>query len=202
MAQLGIIGRGRLGRALGVALTRRGHVVAFADSSGGHAGAVEGADIVILTVPYWTIEDAIAACGDMTGRIVWSCVNALKQDLSGLAVGFDTSAGEQVAALAVGARVVSALPPFADAIGSAALEYDDRRASTFLCGDDIAAKGIVGRLVAEIGAEPIDAGPLAIGRLVEPAMMLLVRLAYAASPPREVALALLERTTRSASETR
>jgi 8-hydroxy-5-deazaflavin:NADPH oxidoreductase len=202
MAQLGIIGRGRLGRALGVALTRCGHSVAFADSSGGHAAAVESAEVVILAVPYWTIADAIPACGDLTGKIVWSCVNALKPDLSGLAAGFDTSAGEQVAALALRARVVSALPPFAHAIAGAALDYDGRRASTFLCADDTGAKRIVGQLVAEIGAEPIDAGPLASSRLVEPAMMLVVRLAYAAGPPRDLAMALLERPTRSASDDR
>jgi predicted dinucleotide-binding enzyme len=39
----------------------------------------------------------------------------------------------------------------------------------------------------------VDAGPLVAARLVEPAMMLLVRIAYA-GVPRDVGLRLLERT--------
>jgi len=121
VARVGIIGRGRLGSALGAVLERRGHAITFADSGGGHAQAVQGAEVVILAVPYWNITEAVSSCGDLSGKVVWSCVNALKQDLSGLAVGFDTSAGEQVAALAREARVVSAQPPFAQAIAAGTL---------------------------------------------------------------------------------
>jgi hypothetical protein len=39
----------------------------------------------------------------------------------------------------------------------------------------------------------VDAGALAVARLIEPAMMLLVRIAYA-GVPRDVGLRLLERT--------
>jgi predicted dinucleotide-binding enzyme len=51
----------------------------------------------------------------------------------------------------------------------------------------------VERLVADLGADPVDAGPLAAARLVEPAMMLVVGLAYAGLP-RDLGLRLLERT--------
>jgi predicted dinucleotide-binding enzyme len=195
--QIGIIGKGRLGTALGTALERHGHTTAFADSAGGHERAIDGAGVVILAVPFWDIDEAIPACGDLSGRIVWSCVNALKPDLSGLAAGFDTSAGEQVAQLAVGAHVVSGQPPFASAITAATLDYDGRRAATFLCGDDPEAKQTVAALVSDIGAEPVDAGPLQASRLVEPAMMLVIRLAYGATPPRDLALVLLERHSQS-----
>jgi predicted dinucleotide-binding enzyme len=66
--------------------------------------------------------------------------------------------------------------------------------SVFVCGDDAAAKGIVERLVRDIGAHPVDAGPLEAARLVEPAMMLAVSIAYA-GVPRDVGLRLLERTS-------
>jgi hypothetical protein len=62
----------------------------------------------------------------------------------------------------------------------------------FLCGDDIGAKAVVERLVRDIGAQPVDAGPLTAARLVEPAMMLTVSIAYA-GVPRDVGLRLLER---------
>ncbi|MGH3766122.1 MAG: hypothetical protein ACRDS0_24640 [Pseudonocardiaceae bacterium] len=51
----------------------------------------------------------------------------------------------------------------------------------------------MGHLVADLGARPIDAGPLHVSRLVEPAKMLLVGIAYGADSPRTVSLALLER---------
>jgi predicted dinucleotide-binding enzyme len=90
------------------------------------------------------------------------------------------------------ARVVAAIPPFADAIASGRLSYDrDLEPTAFIC-DDVAAKQIVEGLLREPGAQPVDAGPLEAARLVEPAMMLTVRIAYA-GVPRDVGLRLLER---------
>jgi hypothetical protein len=193
MRRIGIIGKGRLGSALGTALEKARHRVVYATPRGGHDGAVAGADVVVLAVPFVAIDEAISQAGDMTGRILWSCVNALKPDMSGLAVGFDTSAGEQVARLSPGARVVAAVPPFAEAIAAGRSDYGGRRASTFLCSDDAGAKAMVGDLVSTIGAEPVDAGGLVMSRLVEPAMMLVTTLAFRAQPQRDLALALLER---------
>jgi predicted dinucleotide-binding enzyme len=61
-----------------------------------------------------------------------------------------------------------------------------------MCGDDPSARLIVEGLVRDIGAHPVDAGSLFVARLIEPAMTLLVRLAYA-GVPRDVGLRLLER---------
>ena len=120
-------------------------------------------------------------------------MNALKPDLTGLAVGFDNSAAEEVARRARGALVVSAIPPFAEAITAPELSYDGGLAPTvFICGDDDAAKGIVRDLLRDLDAHPVDAGPLKAARLVEPAMMLAVSIAYA-GVPRDVGLRLLER---------
>lgn len=113
MAALGIVGRGRLGSALGAVLGDAGHEVSFADSRGGHREAVADADVVILAVPWAAVDAALDATGDLAGRVLWSCVNALKPDLSGLAVGSDSSAAERVADRARGARVIAAVPPFA-----------------------------------------------------------------------------------------
>ena len=86
------------------------------------------------------------------------------------------------------------MPPFASAIAAGALRYDrDLAPTVFICGDDPGAKAIVEGLVRELGAHPIDAGPLTAARLVEPAMMLAVSIAYA-GVPRDVGLRLLERT--------
>lgn len=119
---------------------------------------------------------------------------AFQPNLSGLAVGFDNSAAEEVARLAPRARVVSAIPPFAEALDNHDLLYDRGLApSVFVCGDDDGANALVEQLVADLGAQPVQAGPLAAARLVEPAMMLLIGIAYAGLP-RDVGLRLLERT--------
>jgi predicted dinucleotide-binding enzyme len=204
--RIGIIGAGRLGSALGKRFLDGGHEVVFGDRARSGAPRVSGAgagtnaqaaafgDVVVLAVPFAAIETALAEAGDLRGKVLWSCVNAVKPDLSGLAVGFDTSAAEEVARRAGGARVVAAIPPFAEALMSGNLGYDAGLEPTvFLCGGDGHAKGVVQRLVMTLGVQPVDAGPLAAARLVEPAMMLLVNLAYAGAP-RDLGLRLLERT--------
>jgi predicted dinucleotide-binding enzyme len=203
---LGIIGAGSLGTALGERLGQAGHAVMFGGGTsakdaaarqrvevGSNSDVAAFADVVILAVPFAALEAALADAGTLAGRVVWSCVNALKPDLTGLAVGFDNSAAEEVARRARGARVVAAVPPFANAIAAPTLGYDrDLRPTVFVCGDDRAAKHTVEDLVRDIGAHPVDAGPLTAARYVEPAMMLLVSLAYA-GVPRDLGLRLLER---------
>jgi hypothetical protein len=204
---LGIIGAGSLGTALGVRLADRGHAIMFGGGAsardaadrqharaGTNAEAAAFADVVILAVPFAAIDAALADAGAMGGRVLWSCVNALKPDFGGLAIGFDNSAAEEVARRARGARVVAAVPPFAHALAAGALTYErDLEPTVFLCGDDAGAKRIVEALVCDVGAQPVDAGPLQAARFAEPAMMLTVSIAYA-GVPRDVGLRLLERT--------
>jgi predicted dinucleotide-binding enzyme len=204
--KIGIIGAGRLGGTLAERLAAAGHAPMFgggasAEEAGYRLGfpaaspadAAEFGEVVVLAVPYGAIDDALAAARPPAGRVIWSCVNALRPDYSGLEVGFDTSAAEEVAKRAPGARVVAAIPPFAEALANGDLAYDCGLSPTvFLCGDDPPAKELIEPLVADLGAHPADAGPLAAARLVEPAMMLLVSIAYA-GVPRDVGLRLLER---------
>ena len=204
--KLGIIGAGSLGTALGQCYAHCGHEIMFgggasAQDAAVRLGAAVGSngdtaafgDVVILAVPFAAIDAALADAGPLRGRVLWSCVNALKPDYSGLAIGFDNSAAEEVARRKPAARVVAAIPPFADAIACGRLSYDrDLEPTAFICGDDVAAKQVVMALVRELGAEPVDAGPLEAARLVEPAMMLTVSIAYA-GVPRDVGLRLLER---------
>jgi predicted dinucleotide-binding enzyme len=205
--KLGIIGAGSLGSALGERYAELGHTVMFGGGAsaqdaavrlrahvGSNAEAAAFGDVVILAVPFAAIDAALADAGPLRGRVLWTCVNALKPDYTGLAIGFDNSAAEEVARRAPGARVVAAVPPFASAIAAGELIYDRELAPTvFVCGDDPAAKRLVERLVRELGTEPVDAGGLEAARLVEPAMMLMVSIAYA-GVPRDVGLRLLERT--------
>jgi predicted dinucleotide-binding enzyme len=205
--KLGIIGAGSLGTALGGRLGACGHTIMFGGGSsardaavrqdaqfGSNAEVAAFAGVVILAVPFAAIDAALADAGSLTGCVLWSCVNALKPESAGLAIGFDNSAAEEVAHRARGARVVAAIPPFAHAIATGQLVYDrDLEPTVFLCGQDAGAKRIVEALVRDLGAHPVDAGPLEAARLVEPAMMLAISIAYA-GVPRDVGLRLLERT--------
>ena len=192
---LGIIGAGRLGTALGDRLGLAGHTIRYGTgAAGSNSEAVEFAETVILAVPFAGVDRALSEVGDLGGRVLWSCVNALKPDSSGLAVGFDNSGSEEVARRARGGRVVAAIPPFASAIAAPSLAYDrDLPPSVFVCGDDPEAKAVIEQLVRDLGADPVDAGSITMARYVEAAMMLLVSLAYGGAQPRDVGLRLLER---------
>jgi predicted dinucleotide-binding enzyme len=204
--RVGIIGAGSLGQALGARLGLAGHEIMFGGAAtaldvatrlgvqvGANREAADFGEVVVLAVPYHAVGTALDEAGSLHGRVLWSCVNALKRDLSGLVVGFDTSAAEEVARRARDGRVVSAIPPFANALAAGDLTYGCELApSVFVCGDDPDANSVVRGLVTDLGAHPVDAGALQSARLVEPAMMLLVRLAFA-GVPRDLGLRLLER---------
>src|SRR5262249_8566159 len=114
-----------------------------------------------------------------TGKVLWDCTNALKSDLSGLVIGTNTSGGEEVAKLVPQARVVKAIPPFAEVLHSESVLVGGQKLGVFVAGDDDDARAVVAKLVEDIGAAPIKMGPLALARFIEPSCMLLVRLAYA-----------------------
>lgn len=205
--RVAIIGAGRLGAAIGSRLAEAGHDVVYAGgesarrAAGSHprataadnATASRDADVVVLAVPFAKVGEALGECGALDGKLVWSCVNALKPDASGLTVGFDDSAAEEVRRHAPRARVVAALPPFADLIASGETDFGGQRPTSWVCGGDAGDKATVGALLRDIGADPSDAGPLEASRLAEPAAMLIVAQTYSSQPPRTLALRLLER---------
>lgn len=193
--KLGIIGAGSVGTGLAKHLVPKGHEVMLSYSrdlvklqataaalnatAGTPAEAAAFAEVLILTVPYVNVSDALNQLGSApAGRVLWDCTNALKPDMSGLLVGTETSGGEEVAKLAPWARVVKAIPPFAEVLHSPSMLVGGQRVGVFVCGDDEESTKIVAGLVSDIGAEPVMAGPLRLARFTEPAAMLLVQLAY------------------------
>src|SRR5262249_25654960 len=63
----------------------------------------------------------------------------------------------------------------------------------FVAGDDAAGKKVVLDLVASVGFEAIDAGELAIARLLEPYAMLWIQLMARRNQGRNFAFSLLRR---------
>ena len=207
-----ILGAGSVGGTLGRAWARKGHDVFFGvphpqDSktqellktigskarAGSVAEAAAASDIIVLATPWPATQDAIKAAGNLTGKVVVDCTNPLKKDLSGLELGHTTSAAEQVAQWAKGAKVFKAFNQ-TGANNMANPAFDGQRAFIFVCGDDDTDKQTVLKLATDVGFEAIDAGKLAIARLLEPLAMLWIHLAYAQGLGRDFAFGLLRRS--------
>lgn len=204
--QLAILGAGQLGRALGKRLAVAGHEITYAQGRAARsaayahpgarattsADAVRDADVTILTVAYAGVASTLAGCPDLDGKLVWTCVPALKPDGSGLEVGLDRSVAETVDRLAAGARVVAAPLPHADVVAAGRTLFGGTRPTTWMCGGERRDKAVIGRLLADLGTDPEDAGGLAAARLIEPAMALVEHQARSVAPHRMLALRLIE----------
>jgi 8-hydroxy-5-deazaflavin:NADPH oxidoreductase len=209
--KIGIIGSGNVGGALGKGWAKKGHSVVFgvrdpsdpklqsllkqAGPNARAASVPEAAafgDVVVFATPWNAAQDAIRSVGDLKGKVVFDCINPLKADLSGLDVGPDTSAAEQVAKWASGAKVVKVF----NTTGSNNMEnsrYAEGAPAMFYCGDDAGAKKLAAQLASDLGFEPVDAGALTSARLLEPLAMLWIHLAYAQGMGREFAFGILRR---------
>jgi predicted dinucleotide-binding enzyme len=202
-----IVGAGNVGRALAGGWRNAGHTVAVAVrepaaektaalkqqgfnivASNGTAAA---GDIVVLAVPWPALANAVKQLGSLAGKIVIDAINPLTPDFS-LAIGHNDSAGETVARLAPGARVVKAFNT-TGANNMADSHYPTGKLMMPVAGDDSAAKATVMSLAADLGFEPIDVGPLAMSRHLEPMAMVWIKLAIVQKLGRNFGFALLRR---------
>lgn len=209
--KIAIFGAGNVGSALGKGWATKGHAIyygvpepqgekmrAVLKETGGNARAgsvreaADASEVIVLAVPFPAVRDAIAAADDLGNKVVIDCTNPLKPDLSGLVVGHETSAGEQVREWTRGARVVKAF----NTTGSGNMEntsYDGSGITMLIAGDDAAAKSTAMKLALDLGFEPLDAGPLANARLLEPLAMLWIYLAVKQGLGPDIAFKLLRR---------
>jgi len=194
--KIAIIGVGNVGGTLGPAWAKAGHEVIYGvrdpnsdkvqtvlNKTGdggkvaGVAEAAASADIIVFATPWSATREAIEAAGNLAGKLVVDCTNPIAPDLRGLSLGTTTSAGEQVAQWAEGARVVKAF----NTTGSgnmAVPQYGSQALTMFICGDDPEARETVAKLAKDVGFEPCITGPLYHARYFEPMAMLWVDMAY------------------------
>lgn len=186
--KIAIIGKGRVGSVLGPAFAKAGHGVTYGvrdpgdpkyDSGDGIAlatpeAAAAASEIIVLSVDWPRALAALADCGDLTGKILLDCNNPLAFGENGLelALGFDNSAAETIAAR-TSAAVVKTLNQVGSPVMAKAARYAQRPIQ-FVCGDDEAAKEKVSALIASIGFRPIDYGPLVNARKLEPLAMVWI----------------------------
>jgi predicted dinucleotide-binding enzyme len=209
--RIAVIGIGMVGGTLGRRWARERHEVMFGvrepssekvgqllaeSGENARAGTVAEAaafgEVVVLATPWTGTQDVIHQAGGLSGKIVLDCTNPLKPDMSGLAVGCDTSAAEQIAAWAPGARVVKIF----NTTGFKNMDdpkFGDDRVTMFYCGDDAESKKVAAGLAEDLGFEPVDAGPLSEARSLEPLALLWIHLAYVQKLGPGIAFKLMRR---------
>ncbi len=171
---VGIIGAGRIGRAMAQIAHRAGRPVVITNRTGpqslalmvqevgdgvsaGTVAEAAAADIVVLAVMWPDVPQAVEGL-EWEGRILIDPTNDFDpSDLNG------RTSSEVVADLVAPARLVKA----ANTLGAAVLASDPREAGgqrvMFLSGDDADAKAEVGRLFEEAGFFAVDLGTLREG---------------------------------------
>jgi predicted dinucleotide-binding enzyme len=124
------------------------------------------------------VADAAKAIGSAAdGKTVIDVTNALSSNME-LAIGFTTSAAEELQKKLLKAHVVKAFNTvFAQ--NQSTGRVGNEQLTLFVAGDDAKAKQTVMRLGKDIGFEPVDAGPLKSARYLEPMGMLMINLGYA-----------------------
>jgi 8-hydroxy-5-deazaflavin:NADPH oxidoreductase len=123
---------------------------------------------------------------------VIDCMNPLGMGPDGLqlVLGFNTSAGEQVANWAPGAFVFKTLNTTGAGNMAKAADYPVKPVM-LVAGDDAGRKPGVMELVGKLGFEPVDAGPLKNARLLEPFAMVWIDQAMKRGRGRDFAFALV-----------
>jgi predicted dinucleotide-binding enzyme len=189
--KIGIIGKGHVGSALTRGLARAGHEVR---AVGRDPKAVREtgawADVVFLAVPFGAVSTALEELGNVIeGKPLVDVTNALGPS-GELALGFSTSAAEELQKKAPRARVVKAFNTvFAQTMETGRVK--DQPATLFVAGDDAGAKEIVLGLGKDIGFDPVDAGPLKNARSLEPLALLNIYLGYGAKLGTKIGFRLL-----------
>jgi predicted dinucleotide-binding enzyme len=189
---IGIIGSGMIGGTAAHLFVRAGHHVAISNSRGpaSLASLVENlgararaasiaevssfGDVVLVAIPFGKYQTIPGK--PLEGKVVVDAMNYYPQRDGRIEFG-DFTSSELVARHLRGARVVKAFNTmYYETLatkGQLEAPVDDRLA-LFIAEDDVNAKGIVSRLIEEIGFAPVDTGSLhGGGRLQQPGSRIL-----------------------------
>jgi len=139
-------------------------------SSATNADAAQGAQVVVLAVPYDGHDDLVRSLADrLAGKVVISCVNPLGFDKQG-PYGLDVpegSAAQAAQGLAPQARLVGGFHHVSAVTLWGEDEYLDHE-DVLVCGDDEEAKAVAVELARAVTSRPgVDAGRLRIARQLE-----------------------------------
>jgi len=168
---VGIIGAGNIGGNVARRLALTGHQVtvsfardqaklkALAAELGANVAEPSGAaeaDVVVLSVPWGVIDQALAAAGPLAGRIV---VDTTNQFGAGGVLDLGHTAARHNADRMPGARYTKCFNTLTAGFqAQAATRTGDARVVQWICGDDEEAKSVLAGLVEQAGYVPVDLG--------------------------------------------
>jgi predicted dinucleotide-binding enzyme len=197
-AHVAILGYGHLGGALAGALLRAGHRVTLASRPGRPQGAAEAraadpaltgasvataadavaaADLTLLAVPFSQVDEVLAPLrGVLEHRVLVDATNPVGPGLThGLRS--ERSGAEHIAGLVPSTSVVKAFSVYGfENLTAPPSGADGLRPVMPYAGDDAEAKGDVAGLIARLGWEPLDVGPLSAALDLEHLTLLWVRM--------------------------
>lgn len=208
-----ILGAGNMGRALATQFVAGGNTVTLMDRDADKAGALAeelnrraaGAgtakatelgsrleDPVVVAALYYPVaREVVSRYRDqLDGKVLVDISNPLNETFDDLGVPYGTSAAEELAKIAPGARVVKAF----NTVFAAVLEQGNvggQPLDILIAGDDAGAKASVSRLVEEGGQRALDAGPLRRARQLESLGLLMITLQNSLPNPWMTAIKLV-----------
>jgi hypothetical protein len=181
--RIGIVGAGHIGGNVARQAVKAGHevMVSFSRdassldelarelhelaSSGSPAQAVQFGELVVLSVPWSVIPEALEQVGDLSGKLV---VDTTNQFGSGLMPADGQTAASFNAERMPGARYVKSFNTLTAGFQEqAAGRVAQERVVQWLCGDDADAKQLVARLIEDMGYAPVDLGGTADCEVME-----------------------------------
>lgn len=166
-----IVGAGRIGGNIARQLTRAAHdvTVSFArdpaklEKLAGEIGAkvattpaaaVDGSEVVVISVPWGVIPTALEAAGSLNGKIV---IDTTNQFGSGPMPADGQTAAAFNASRMPGARYTKSFNTLTSAF-QARVAHRDPPVVQWLCGEDEGAKATVSRLIGDAGYVAVDLG--------------------------------------------
>lgn len=196
--QIGIIGSGNVAKALGHGFIKTGHTVMISSrdpkqekvqawvaqypeqaKGGSFQEAAKFGEVLVIATEWNGTKNALELAGvdNFARKTVIDVTNPL--DFSEgqppkLALGFTTSAGEEVQKLLPEANVVKAF----NTVGNPHMFqpfFPDGTPDMFYCGNDAGAKNTVAEILATFGWNSIDLGDITCARYLEPLAMIWIR---------------------------
>jgi 8-hydroxy-5-deazaflavin:NADPH oxidoreductase len=181
--RIGVIGAGRIGGNCARQAVKAGHEVMLsfsrdpatleglaselgaAASTGRPSDAVAFGDMVILSVPWGVIPQALEQAGDLAGKLVIDTTNQFGS-------GPMPAAGQTAAAFnkrrMPGARYTKSFNTLTSGFqAQTADRQGDERVVQWICGDGDEAKATVAGLIEEMGYVPVDLGGTATCQVME-----------------------------------
>jgi len=194
--QIGILGSGGVGQALGLGFIKFGHEVKlgsrspdklkpWAEKAGKKASAASFedtarfADIAVVATLWSGTESALQLAGapmSLAGKVVMDVTNPLIYEEGKpprLALGHTDSGGEQLQRWLPQSKVVKAF----NTVGHAHMvdpKFPGGPPDMFICGEDASAKQVVAGFCKNFGWGVVDVGGIDAARLLEPLCILWV----------------------------